>query len=243
MTFIQWSKFHSILITLFMVFGCTLQAPKEGKVSEVEELYNQEQYQNAMSVARFNLNKDPKNPDPASVVTVWKVQVIQGTKSINWVQQFYFQAKERVVEFGKAAIPYLGRGLTEDPYNTVRLFCLYALAEFDDSLSTSYIAKVFEPTYTLGAKASNVTLEFLRGEAATAMGNRQYTPAFEGVAALSKTDDPEIASKVAIALGSMGDKRAIPFLEEIAKKYAGKPQDSWVAEMANNSLKILGGSQ
>jgi len=224
-----------------MVYGCTVEAPKEEKLSEVEDFYNQGQYQNAMSVARFNLSKDPK--DPASVVTVWKVMVIQGTKSINYTQQFYLQAKERVIEFGKPLIPYLGRGLMDDPYNTVRLFCLYSLAEFDDSVSTDYIAKVFEPSYTLGSKLSNVTLEYLRGEAATVLGNRQHTAAFEGVAALAETDDAEIASKVAIAFGAMGDKRAIPVLEKMSEKYAGKPNDSWVAEVAENSLKILKGSQ
>ena len=235
------SKFYSILITLLIIFGCTVEVPKEQKLSEVEELYQQERYQNAMSVARFNLSKDPK--DTASVVTVWKVQVIQGTKSIDYVQQFYFQAKERIIAFGEPLIPYLARALMEDSHNTVRLFCLYALAEFDDTLSTNYIAKVFEPTYTLGNKPSNVTLEFLRGEAATVMGNRQHAAAFEGIAVLAETDDAEIASRVAIAFGAMGDKRAIPVLEKMSKKYAGKPNDSWVAEVADNSLKILKGSQ
>lgn len=241
MILFRYSRFYSILITLLMVFGCTVEMPKEKKLSEVEELYQQEQYQNAMSVARFNLRKDPK--DPASVVTVWKVQVIQGTKSIDYTQQFYFQAKERIIKFGNPSVPYLGSGLMEDSYNTVRLFCLYGLAEFDDTLATNYIAKVFEPTYTLGSKPSNVTLEFLRGEAAMVMGNRQHTAAFEGVAALAETDDAEIASKVAIAFGAMGDKRAIPVLEKMSEKYAGKPNDSWVTEVAENSLKILKGSQ
>ena len=237
------SKYHSVLVSLLVVIGCTVDVPKGDKLSEVEGLYDKEQYQDALNVARFNLKKDSDNPDPASVVTVWKVQVIQGTKSIDYVQQFYFGAKETILDFGPPSIPYLGRGLMEDSYNTVRLFCLYAMAEFDDTLSTNFIARVFEPTYTLGPKPGNVTLEFLRGEAATVMGNRRYIPAFEGVAALAETDDAEIASKVAIALGSMGDKRAIPFLEEISKKYAGRSNDSWVAEMAENSLKILKGSQ
>ena len=169
--------------------------------------------------------------------------MIQGTKSIDYVQQFYFQAKETVISFGEPTIPYLARGLMEDSHNTVRLFCLYALAEFDDTLSTNYIAKVFEPSYTLGSKPSNVTLEFLRAEAATVMGNRQHTAAFEGVAALAETDDAEIASRVAIAFGAMGDKRAIPVLEKMSEKYAGKSDDSWVTEVADNSLKILKSSQ
>ncbi len=241
MILFRCSKFYSILITLLVIFGCTVEVPEEQKLSEVEKLYRQEQYQNTMNVARFNLSKDPR--DPASVVTVWKVQVIQGTKSIDYVQQFYFQAKETVIAFGEPTIPYLVRGLMEDSHNTVRLFCLYALAEFDDTLSTNYIAKVFEPSYTLGSKPSNVTLEFLRAEAATVMGNRQHTAAFEGVAALAETDDAEIAHRVAIAFGAMGDKRAIPVLEKMSEKYAGKADDSWVTEVADNSLKILKGSQ
>ena len=236
---IRYFRYHLIFISLLMVLACTVEVPREGRLSEVEELYEQAQYQDAMNVARFNLSKNPK--DPASVTTVWKVQVIQGDNTIDYVQQLYFGAKEMVIDFGESSIPYMGRALMEDSYNTVRLFCLYALAEFDDSLSTSYIARVFEPTYTLGAKPSNVTLEFLRGEAATVLGNRKYTPAFEGIAALAKTDDAEIASKVAIALGTMGDERAIPILEEMSKKYAGKPNDSWVTEVAENSLKILKG--
>ena len=241
MTLFRCSVFYSILVSLLMVFGCTLDVPKEDKLSEVEQLYEQAQYQNAMNVARYNLSKNPK--DPASVTTVWKVQVIQGDNTIDYVQQLYFGAKEMVVEFGESSIPYMGRGLMEDSYNTVRLFCLYALAEFDDSLSTNFIARVFEPEYTLGTKASDVSLEFLRSEAATIMGNRQYTPAFEGIAALAEIDDAEIASKVAIAFGAMGDKRAIPVLEKISEKYAGKTNDSWVSEVAENSLKILKGSQ
>lgn len=241
MILFRCSKFYSILITLLIIFGCTVEVPKEQKLSEVEKLYQQERYKDAMNVARFNLRKDPR--DPASVVTVWKVQMITGTKSIDYTQQFYFQAKETVIAFGEPSIPYLAKGLMEDSHNTVRLFCLYALAEFVDTLSTNYIAKVFEPSYTLGSKPSNVTLEFLRAEAATVMGNRQHTAAFEGVAALAETDDVEIASRVAIAFGAMGDKRAIPVLEKMSKRYAGKRDDSWVAEVADNSLKILKGSQ
>ncbi|HUU29717.1 MAG TPA: HEAT repeat domain-containing protein [archaeon] len=219
----------SIILSLVLVYGCNISVKKKGELSEVEQMYNQEQYKNAMNVARYNLSKDPK--DPASIVTVWKIQVLQGTKSIEYAQQFYFQAKDKVAEYGEPLIPYLGKAIATDPHNSVRLFCLYCLTEFQDTLSSKYIAQVYEPDYKLGDKASNVTLDFMRSEASMALGAQKYTPAFDGIIALTKSPDSEIRAKAAMSLGLLGDQRAIPVLEELAKEKA-----SWVAEMADTAL-------
>ena len=228
-------QFILILFSFLLFQGCQMSSQeKMGKLSEVEQMYVQQRYTDAMNVARFNLNKDPK--DLASIATVWKVQVLQEAKTLDYAQQFYEQAKERVREYGPGLIPYMGRGLQGDHYNTVRLFCLYALGEFDDSTATQLIASVFEPDYTLGDKASNVTLDFIRGEAATALANRHYKPAFEGIAALLKSEDTDTRIKAVSALGFIGDQRAIPLLEELAKESLTQKDIAWMAIMADSSI-------
>ena len=231
-----------ILFSFLLIQNCQMSSQeKMGKLSEVEQMYDQQRYTDAMNIARFNLNKDPK--DLASIATVWKVQVLQEAKSLDYAQQFYEQAKERVREYGPGLIPYMGRGLLGDHYNTVRLFCLYALDEFDDSTATQLIARVFEPDYTLGDKASNVTLEFIRGEAATVLANRRYKPAFEGIAALLKSEDTDTRIKAVSALGFIGDQRAIPLLEELAKESLTKKDIVWMAIMADSSIARIKRSQ
>jgi len=230
----RYLRFSSIILSLLIVTGCDLSVKQQEKLTEVEQLYNQEQYQNAMNVARFNLSKNPQ--DLASIVTVWKIQVLQGTKSTEYVQQFYSQARERVLDYGEKLIPYLGRALAEDPYNTVRLFALYCLSEFEDTLSSRYLAKVLEPDYELGRKPSNVTLDLLRTEAAMILGKRKYTPAFDGIVALTKNPDGEVRATAAMALGFLGDERALPVLEELRKDNYTVGGSRWVAEMADSAI-------
>ena len=233
------TKVNPILICLASValvfaLACGISAPPQGKLSEVEELYDQEQYENAMNVARFNLNKN--SDDLASSTTVWKVQLIQGTKSIDYTQQFFFQAKDLVTKAGPGVVPFLGRALGKDPYNTVRLFSVYCLGLFDDSLSTGYIKKVFTPDYTLGEKASNVTLEFLRAEAGQILAERKVGEVFDGIAALAADKDPEIKVKAATALGFLADPRGIPVLEQMMKEVKNDPEIGWLAELADSSI-------
>ncbi|MFH1069406.1 MAG: hypothetical protein V1794_07255, partial [Candidatus Glassbacteria bacterium] len=179
----QWLKYLVTTVSI-LVLACGISAPPQGnKLTEVEELYDQGQYQDAMSVARFNLNKN--SADLAAKTTVWKVQLISGTKSIDYTQQFFFQAKEMVTEAGPGVVPYFGRTIAKDPYNTVRLFSVYCLSIFDDSLSTGFLKQVFAPDYTLGEKASNVSLDFLRAEAAGFLAERKVKDMFDGIAALA----------------------------------------------------------
>ncbi len=211
--------------------GTGQPSAREQKLSEVEDLYNQEQYQNAMNVARFNLGQNQDSPDPASVVVVWKVQVLQGTNSIDYVQQFYNQAQERVKSFGPELVPYLSRALLEDPYSSVRLFSMYSLSEFDDPAATEAIAKVLAPDYTIGTKPSNITLEFLRSEAAMMLGARKHAPAYDGIITLTQSQDADVRAKAVMALGMLGDQRAKPILEQLHND-----PDKWVAEMADSSM-------
>ena len=231
------TKLSLVFIGALILAGCSISAPKSDKLSEVEELYDQEQYQNAMNVARYNLQEGNKPGDLASITTVWKVQLVQGGKSIDYAQQFYFQAHERIIEAGPALIPYMGRALLKDPYNTVRLFSLYALAEFNDSLSTSYIAKVFEPDYTMGNKPSDVTEEFIKSEAIVVLSGRGYTGIYDEAVKLAGSTDQELQAKAVTALGAIGGEKAIPVLEEIAAK--AHSQKSWVGELADSTVAKL----
>lgn len=216
------------------IAGCGVSAPDSGRISEVELLYQQGQYQNALNVARYNINN---NVDKlASIVVVWKVQVLQGTQSIDYVQSFYNEAQSRVKDFGPGLIPYLCRGLSEDPYNTVRLFSLYALSEFEDTTAAHCASKIFEPGYAMGQKPSNVTQDFLKSEAALILGARQYKPAFDGIAALSANTDIEILSKVAQALGMLQDPRGVPVLEEMKKTLPSSRDGLFVVELADSAI-------
>ncbi len=223
-----------MLAACMLVVGCSVSVPDSGKLSEVEKLYDQEQYKNAMSVARYNLGKDPG--DLASITTVWKVQLVQGGKTIDYAQQLYFQAQEMIGKAGPGLIPFMGRALQKDPYNTVRLFALYTLAEFDDTLSTNYVAKIFEPGYTLGLKASDVTLEFMKSEAVQVLANRGYEKIFDDVVELSKSSDPEIVAKAVSALGAIGGQKALPVLEEISSRLHADKDSDWVGELADSTV-------
>ncbi|MBW7996267.1 MAG: HEAT repeat domain-containing protein [Candidatus Glassbacteria bacterium] len=236
--FCESGKLISLIITVgVIIVGCSVSVPQGDRLSEVEQLYDQQQYQNAMSVARYNLNK--KSSDLASITTVWKVQLVQGGKSIDYAQQFYLQAKERIIEKGAELIPFMGKALLKDPYNTVRLFCLYALAEFEDSLSTHYLVQVFDPGFTLGSKSSDVTLEFLRSEAAMALANHGYTDIYDQVVELANSQDPEIQAKAVTVLALVGGEKAIPVLEEISRQAHGKADTDWVGELADSTVARL----
>lgn len=219
-----------------LVSSCGV-APHKEKLSEVEDLYQQGQYQNAMSVARYNLNNHEN--EAAAVVVVWKVQVLQGTQSVEYVQALYNEAQARVKEFGPSLVPYLCRGLAEDPYNSVRLFCLYALSEFEDTTAVKGIAQVLDPAYSLGIKPSDITIELMQSEAAMVLGARKYTAAFDGIAKLASSQNQDTQSKVAQALGMLGDPRAIPVLEEIKKSLPQTREGMFVAEMADSSIARL----
>lgn len=214
--------------------GCSVSVPDSAKVSEVEQLYQQGQYQNALSVARYNINNDVDKM--ASIMVVWKVQVLQGTQSVDYVQSFYNEAQSRVLDFGPGLIPHLCRGLSEDPYNTVRLFCMYALSEFEDTTAVRCVSVIFEPGYTMGQKPSNVTLDFLKSEAALIVGARQYKAAFEGIAELASNPDIEIRSKVAQALGMMQDPRGVAVLEEMKKSLPSSRDGLFVEELADSAI-------
>ncbi|MFC1614054.1 HEAT repeat domain-containing protein [Gemmatimonadota bacterium] len=202
--------------TMIFLGNCEVKPPAEGaRLSEVEKLYDQGNYKDAMNVARYNLKNKPK--DPASVITVWKVQVMQGTKSKDYTTEFFKVARERVVDFGNDLIPYLGRGLTSDASNPVRLFCLLCLGELADNASSEQICKVFDPGYAIGNKTSDITLEDLRSEAALILSMRRYNQAFDGIAAMAESQNPETRVVAAMALGYLGDKRALPILEELSK--------------------------
>lgn len=208
--------------------SCEVKPPAGGaRLSEVEKLYDQGNYKDAMNVARYNLKNEPK--DPASVVTVWKVQILQGTKSKDYTTEFFKAARDRIADFGNDLIPYLGRGLTSDSSNPVRLFCLLCLGELPDNASSEQICKVFEPGYTLGAKPSDVTLDDLRNEAALILSMRRYIPAFDGIAAMAESENPGTRVVAAMALGYLGDKRALPILEKLS-------QDQNVGVIADSSI-------
>jgi len=218
---------------LFILGGCEIKPPQQGeRLSEVEQLYNQGNFKDAMSVARYNLKKNPK--DPASVVTVWKVQLLQGTKSEEYARQFFNVARQRVSDFGNALIPYLARGMLTDASNPVRLFCLLCLGDLPEPASSEAIAKVLEPDYTLGDKPSDVNLDCLRSEAALLLAVRRYSPAFEGIVALTKSEDGETRGNAAMALGYLGDQRALPILEELKK-------DKEVAARADSAIAFIKG--
>ena len=225
-----------VLMTVIVLAGCSVNAPSSDKLSEVEELYDQEQYQNAMNVARYNLQEGNKPGDMASITTVWKVQLLQGGKTIDYAQQFYFQAKDRIVDTGPAVIPFMGKSLLKDPYNTVRLFSLYALAEFDDSLSTSYLARVFEPEYTMGGKPSDVTEEFLKSEAITVLSGRGFTGIYDEAVKLAENPDPEMQAKAVTALGAIGGEKAIPVLEALSERAKSSKDGDWVSELADSTV-------
>ncbi|MCE5271588.1 HEAT repeat domain-containing protein [bacterium] len=218
---------------LALISGC-MSAPQKAKLTEVEELYQQGQYQNAMSVARYNINNHEN--EPASIVVVWKVQVLQGTQSVEYVQALYNEAQSRVKEFGPTLVPFLCRGLQEDPYNTVRLFCMYAMSEFDDTTATRCVSQVLDPAYTLGAKPSDITLEFLQSEAAMVLGARKYTAAFDGIAKLAESKNLDTQNKVAQALGMLGDQRALPVLENLKKNIPPTREGKFLEEMADSSI-------
>lgn len=226
--------FLAVLIAI--VAGCGV-APHKEKLSEVEDLYQQGQYQNAMSVARYNLNNHEN--EAAAIVVVWKVQVLQGTQSVEYVQALYNEAQARVKEFGPSLIPFLCRSLSEDPYNSVRLFCLYALSEFEDTTAVKCVAQVLDPSYALGAKPSDITLEFMQTEAAMVLGARKYTAAFDGIAKLASSQNQDTQSKVAQALGMLGDPRGIPVLEVIKKSQPQTREGMFVTEMADSSIARL----
>jgi hypothetical protein len=232
-------KLSLVLVMIVIVAGCSVEAPSSDKLSEVEELYDQEQYQNAMNVARYNLQEGNKPGDMASITTVWKVQLLQGGKTIDYAQQFYMQAKERIVDAGPSVVPFMGKTLLKDPYNTVRLFSLYALAEFNDSLSTSYVAKVFEPGYTMGTKPSDVTEEFLKSEAIVILAGRGYEGIFDEAVNLADNSDPEMQAKAVTALGSIGGEKSIPVLEALSKKAHGNRESDWVGELADSTVARL----
>jgi HEAT repeat protein len=227
---------RSTVIVLFfsLVLGCNISVEKKEQLSEVDQLYNQGQYTNALNIARFNLSKNPK--DPASIITVWKIQVIQSTKSFDFVQQFYFLAQPKVRESGSPLIPYLGKALLNDRQNAVRLFCLYCLSEFQDTVSTNYIIRIFEPNNTLGDKPGNITLEILRVEAATILAGRQHTPVFDHLVTLAGSQDQEIRARAVTAMGILGDKRAIPVLEKMTGDPYGQGSVRSVAEIADSAL-------
>jgi hypothetical protein len=222
------------LASVILAVGCSVSVPEKNQLSEVEKLYDQQQYKNAMNVARFNLGKD--GGDLASITTVWKVQLIQGGKTIDYAQQFYFQAQEMIKKTGPELVPYMGLTLLKDPYNTVRLFALYALAEFNDSLSTDYLARVFEPDYALGLKSSDVTLEFLKSEAVQVLSGRGYEGIFDDAVELAKSSDPDIMAKAVSALGAIGGQKALPILEEISSRAHSNSETDWVGEIADSTV-------
>ncbi|MBN2288427.1 MAG: HEAT repeat domain-containing protein [Candidatus Glassbacteria bacterium] len=224
-----------ILLTglLLAMPGCEIKPPAQGeKLSEVEQLYDQENYKDAMNVARYNLKDDPK--DPASVITVWKIQMLQGSDTKLYAQQLFKAVRERLPEFGSDLIPYLGRGLTKDENNPVRLFCLLCLTELPETASSEQIAKVLEPGYTLGAKTSDVILDDLQVEAALMLGMRRYTPAYEGIVALTGSGNAATRGEAVMALGYLGDQRALPVLEELTK-------NSEVAAKADSAIALIKG--
>lgn len=216
-----------------LVVGCSVNVPAGNQLSEVEKLYDQQQYKNAMNVARYNLGKDVS--DLASITSVWKVQLVQGGKTIDYTQQFYFQAQDMIKKTGPELILFMGRALHKDPHNTVRLFALYTLAEFDDSVSTNYLASVFDPGFTLGTKSSDVTMEFLKSEAVQVLSNRGYDGIFDEAVELSKSLDPEIMAKAVSALGVIGGDKALPVLEEVSKRVQGNKDTDWVGELADST--------
>ena len=222
-----------LISMIFVLAGCEISPPSQGeKLSEVEQLYNQGNFKDAMNVARYNLKNGKK--DPASVVTVWKTQVLQGTKSKVYVQQLFKAVKERVPEFGNPMIPFLGRGMLDDAHNPVRLFCLLCLGELPDVSSSGLIAGVFDPGYTMGDKPSDITLDYLRSEAALILGKRKYSQVYEGIVALTGSEDGETRGNAAMALGYLGDQRALPILEELKK-------DKDVAEKADSAIALIKG--
>ncbi len=230
-------RFGSVLLFILaagiLALGCSVSAPAGSELSEVEKLYDQVQYKNAMNVARYNLGKDVG--DLASITTVWKVQLVQGGKTFDYAQQFYYQAQETVKKTGPGVVPFMGRALHKDPYNTVRLFALYALAEFDDSVSTNYLAKIFEPDYALGLKSSDVTLEFLKADAVQVLVGRGYEGMFDEVVKLAESSDPDIMAKAVSALGVIGGQKALPVLEEVSNRVRGNRDIDWVGEMADST--------
>ena len=229
-----------LISMIFFLAGCEISPPSKGeKLSEVEQLYNQSNFKDAMNVARYNLKNNPK--DPASVVTVWKTQVLQGTKSKVYVQQLFKAVKERVPEFGNGLIPFLGRGVLVDSHNTVRLFCLLCLGELPDVSSSDLIAKVFDPGYILGDKPSDVTLDCLRGEAGLVLGKRKYSQVYEGIIALTESEDGEVRGNAAMALGYLGDERALPKLEELTKDEFKLRGARYVAEKADSAISLIKG--
>jgi HEAT repeat protein len=227
-------KTISVTTCALLIAGCMPTGKPKEQVSEVEKMYQEQRYEDAMNIARYNLNQNPK--DIASIIVVWKIQVLQGTKSIDYVQSFYSQAQAKVKEFGPALIPYLGQTLTSDPYNTVRLFALYALSEFPDTTADQYIIKLFAPDYMLGYKPSNVAFDFMRSEAAMILGVHKYSPAFADISGMLKNPDLEIQAKAAQALGLLGDKRAIPALEELVKTSPKTGNGKFAAEMADTAI-------
>jgi HEAT repeats len=229
---IKLSGMMLLLCSMMIILGsCGVQPPTEGaRLSEVEKLYDQGNYKDAMNVARYNLKKNPK--DPASVITVWKVQILQGTKSKEYTTQFFKAAGEKIADYGTDLIPYLGRGLTTDKSNPVRLFCLLCLGELPDNASSEQICKVFDPGYALGDKPSDVTIEDLRSEAALILSMRRYKQAFDGIATMAESQNPEIRVVASMALGYLGDKRALPILEKLSKdRDVGALADSAIARI------------
>ena len=224
------------LAGLAIVMVCCEISPPQGgeRLSEIEQMYNQGNYKDAMNVARYNLKNNPQ--DPASVVTVWKVQVLQGTKSKVYVQQMFKAVRERLSDFGNPIILYLGRGMTDDASNPVRLFCLLCLGELPEVSSSEQIVKVLDPGYTLGNKPSDITLGYLQGEAALILAMRRYTEAFEGIAALTGSEDEECRGKAAMALGYLGDQRALPILEKLTGD-----QSKTVAAKADSAIAFIKG--
>ena len=131
--------------------------------------------------------------------------------------------------------------MLKDEHNTVRLFCLLCLAELPDVSSSELLAKVFDPGYTLGNKPSDVTLDCLRGEAGLVLGKLKYSQVYEGIVALTESEDGEVRGKAAMALGYLGDERALPKLEELAKDEFKLRNVRYVAEKADSAIALIKG--
>lgn len=220
------------------VIACAPPKPAEGdKLSEVEQLYQQERYTDAMNVARFNLGKDPK--DFASIVTVWKVQVMQGNRTVEYATQYFKGAQQKVGDYGSGLAPYLARGLKEDVNNAVRLFCLLCLGEIQDSTSSAALMSVFDASYTVGPKATEITKEYLSGEAAQLLGIRQYKQAYDTIVSfIGSTQDAYAKAKAIIGLGFMGDQRAVEVLQPLAADQT-PVENGTIGTKATESLDML----
>lgn len=131
----------------------------------------------------------------------------------------------------RSVIPPLIWILRTSPEKLQRKAAAYALSFVRDRRAARAL---------LGAFRNKQETPSVRGQAAEGLGNHRHRPAFWDLVKGLNDASPEVRFWSTFALGELGDPRALPYLQNIAKRDKSKLRGWWsIRKEASNMIKSI----